>query len=202
MKLKMGLIMAIAGLSASAHAQTAPDSASPPANDMQHKMHDAAKDHPLTDAQIVAIVTTTNNGEIAEARIEKNHGKNHDAVAFAKGMIEQHTQNNKDFTALEKKLQMHSEKTSMSDKIHKNAEMSEARLDKMKGADLDRAYIDKQVEMHQHVLDKLDNDLIPQAKNDDLKTLLQNTRVTVAEHLAHAEQVQKAVNGGTTISNQ
>jgi putative membrane protein len=92
------------------------------------------------------------------------------------------------------------EKTPISDKIHRESELAGARFDKMKGADLDRAYVDKQVELHQHVLDKLDNELIPQAKNDDLKALLQNTRASVAEHLDHAKTIQKTVNGQSTTN--
>ena len=97
---------------------------------------------------------------------------------------------------------MKPEKTAWSDKLHEESKVAGNRFDKMKGADLDRAYIDKQVEMHQHVLDKLDTVLIPQAKNDDLKTLLQNTRSAVADHLQHAQAIQKTVNGQTTTSNQ
>ncbi len=150
--------------------------------------------HPLTDAQIVQIVETTNDGEIAAARLEKNHGQNDQAKKLADMMIDQHQQNNKDLKSLADKLQIHPEKTKISDHIHDDSDKTAKRFEGMKGADLDRAYVDKQVEAHQKVLNKLDQELIPQAKNKDLKTLLENTRETVAEHLNHAKEVQKTVN--------
>ena len=111
MNLKLALVMGIMGLTVSAYAQPQADTAIPQPNgpnDMHtphdhppgpgpkdgpgHRDHDAMmKDHPLTDAQIVQIVETTNDGEIAAARQEKNHGKSDDAKSFASDMIDQHT---------------------------------------------------------------------------------------------------------------
>jgi putative membrane protein len=204
MNLKIALLMGTLGLSFSVYAQPQ-NTAIPQPNGQQvppmtHHDHDGMKMPELTDSQIVQIIETTNDGEIAAARMEKNHGKSDDVKEFAKMMIDQHTQNNKDLKGLEKKLKMHGEKTAWSDKMHEEAKADGNRMDKMKGKDLDRAYVDKQVEMHQHVLDKLDNVLIPQAKNDDLKALLQNTRTAVSTHLDHAKALQATVNGMTTPS--
>ena len=154
----------------------------------------------LTDAQIVQIIMTTNENEIAAARMEKNHGKSEDVKTFAKDMIDQHTQSNKDLKMLTKKLSMTPEKSPWSDKMHQEGKAEGNRMDKMKGADLDRAYADKQVEMHRHVLEKLDNVFIPQAKNDELKSWLQTTRTTVASHLEHAETMAKSANGQTSTN--
>src|SRR5262249_40094039 len=59
-----------------------------------------------------------------------------------------------------------------------------------KGADFDKAYIDSQVKMHSEALDLVDNELIPSAKNPELKDHLNGVRAHVADHLAKAQEIQ------------
>ena len=56
--------------------------------------------------------------------------------------------------------------------------------------EFDRAYVDNEVAYHQQVLDAIDKVLIPNAQNGELKGLLTKTRPVIAEHLAHAKQIQ------------
>ena len=53
-----------------------------------------------------------------------------------------------------------------------------------KGEAFDRAYIAHEVDMHQNLLNALDQTLIPNAQNAELKTLLQGGRAKVQAHLA------------------
>jgi hypothetical protein len=59
--------------------------------------------------------------------------------------------------------------------------------------DFDKAYIDGQIEGHQKVLDVFDKELLPNAKAEDLKKFLTDTRATVDKHLTHAKEVQAAL---------
>jgi putative membrane protein len=196
MKLNLTFLAALSVLPLAAVAQPQSDTMSPAVHQEVKKAENM--DKPLNDAQIVAIVESANESEIAAGRMEKNHGKSADVKNFAKEMIDHHTDNNKQVKALAKKLHMMPEKTAWTDKMHAENLATAAKMDKLHGADLDRAYVEKQVDMHQHVLDKLDTYLIPQAKNDDLKALLTNTRAAVAQHLQEAKTLQASVNGQTT----
>ena len=48
---------------------------------------------------------------------------------------------------------------------------------------------------HQAVLDAIDKTLIPNAKNAELKALLEQTRPAIAAHLDHAKQIQASLKG-------
>ena len=59
------------------------------------------------------------------------------------------------------------------------------------GAAFDKAYIDNEVAYHKAVINAVENVLIPDANNADLKSLLQNVLPVLKTHLEHAEMVQK-----------
>jgi putative membrane protein len=75
-----------------------------------------------------------------------------------------------------------------------------ATLKAQKGKDFDRAYIDAQVKSHRDVLSVMDNKLIPNAQNTDLKTQLTDARSHVASHLAKAEDLQSKMDSGSTTT--
>ncbi|HEU4522769.1 MAG TPA: DUF4142 domain-containing protein, partial [Thermoanaerobaculia bacterium] len=60
----------------------------------------------------------------------------------------------------------------------------------MSGAELDRAYMRMQVEMHDWALRSLDTSLIPSARDPQLILLLRDARTSIAAHLERARQVQ------------
>lgn len=53
----------------------------------------------------------------------------------------------------------------------------------------DKDYMMSQVEVHRKALNTLDTQLIPNAKNAELKSMLTQTRTAVAIHLKKAEQI-------------
>lgn len=60
----------------------------------------------------------------------------------------------------------------------------------LKGAQFDSAYIDNEITYHQAVIDAMDKTLIPNAKNEELKSLLVKVRPAFVAHLEHAKQIQ------------
>jgi putative membrane protein len=148
----------------------------------------------VTDAQIAEIVKTANNGEIDAAKYAKSHSKNPQVKEFAMMMIKAHETNNKQANALAKKLDITPTDSDASKNLKMSANMDLKNLKSKKGDDLDRAYAESQVTMHNTVLASLDNTLIPSAQNADLKAMLQKTRGDVAMHLEHAKALQESVN--------
>ena len=59
------------------------------------------------------------------------------------------------------------------------------------GAAFDREYINNEVAYHKTVNGALETTLIPNAKNGELKSLLETGLTLFREHQAHAEQVAK-----------
>jgi putative membrane protein len=63
----------------------------------------------------------------------------------------------------------------------------------MSGAAFDSAYIASEVTYHQELLDGINNALIPNAQNAELKALLEQTRPAVEAHLKHAQELQTSL---------
>jgi putative membrane protein len=143
-----------------------------------------------TDPQIAQIVVTANQvdidaGKLAEA---KSHSK--DVRAFGKRMVTDHTAVNKSAVALVNKLHVKPEPSDTSASLKKGGSENLANLRKLKGKDFDKAYVDHEVEYHQAVIDAVDKTLIPSAKNEELKALLEKVRPALVAHLEHAKHLQ------------
>jgi putative membrane protein len=144
-----------------------------------------------TDPQIAHIAYTAGNIDIAAGKqaLAKSHNK---AVrSFAEEMVRDHTAVNDKALALVKKLHVTPEANPTSASLTKQADATRARLSHLSGAAFDRAYVDNEVAYHKTVNGALESTLIPNAKNGELKSLLQTGLTLFREHQAHAEQVAK-----------
>ena len=150
------------------------------------------KAEPLTDEQIVKIVDTVNATEIEQAKLAQKKSKNAKVKKFAAQMIADHNQAKNKANAWVKKAKITpADSTVGSDLASKSTQSLE--MLKTTETDFDKAYIDGQIEGHQKVLDVFDKELLPNAKAEDLKKFLTNTRATVDKHLTHAKEVQAAL---------
>jgi putative membrane protein len=64
-------------------------------------------------------------------------------------------------------------------------------LSSKSGDVFNKAYIDNEVAYHQAVINEVQNVLIPDATNKELKDLLENVLPVLKTHLEHAEMMQK-----------
>lgn len=144
-----------------------------------------------TDPQIAHIAYTAGNIDIAAGKqaLAKSHNKM--IRSFAHEMVRDHTAVNNKALALVKKLHVTPQANPTSASLSKDADATHARLSKLKGSAFDRAYIDNEVAYHKTVNGALESTLIPNAKNGELKSLLQTGLTLFKEHQAHAEQVAK-----------
>jgi len=144
-----------------------------------------------TDPQIAHIAYTAGNIDIAAGKqaLAKSHNK---AVrSFAEEMVRDHSAVNDKALALVKKLHVTPEANPTSASLSKQADATLKRLSRLKGASFDRAYVDNEVAYHKTVNGALATTLIPNAKNAELKSLLETGLTLFREHQAHAEQVAK-----------
>jgi len=142
------------------------------------------------DAEIAATVTAANDTDIQNGQLALSKSGNADVKAFAKEMVAAHTQLNEQGSALLTKLNVTPADNPTSTSIRTGGESSRATLNGLSGADFDKAYISAEVDLHQSVLDQLDNTLIPAAQNAELKELLQKARPTIQAHLDHAKSLK------------
>jgi putative membrane protein len=149
-----------------------------------------------TDPQIAAIVVAANTVDIDAAKVAKAHAKSPEVKEFAATMIRDHEASNKQANALVTKLKVKPEPNETSKSLISGGKENVASLKKLKGAELDKAYIEHEVTYHQQVLDAINNTLIPNAKNPELKGLLEKTAPVIQAHLDHAKKLQGQVGTG------
>ncbi len=142
---------------------------------------------PIGDGQILAIAGAANKGEIDEAKLAKKKSKNAKVKSFASMMVKDHTAADQQAKALAKKKSISPEENETSRQLTQDAQSTLSQLQGMTGKEFDTAYIQAQVKAHQQVLDSLDSSLIPNAKELQLKSLLQKVRTKVAAHLKQAQ---------------
>jgi putative membrane protein len=150
----------------------------------------------LSDPQIAAIVVAANQVDIDAGNLAAKKTKNPEVKKFAELMVKDHTAVNKSAVDLVTKLKVTPEESETSKTLTKGGADNIARLEKLEGAEFDKAYIDNEVDYHDAVIGVLKNTLIPSAQNADLKAALTGVAPAFDAHLAHAKQVQAALAGG------
>jgi putative membrane protein len=145
---------------------------------------------PMSESDIAAVVVAANQGEVQVNSAELPRLITPDARAFAQAMITEHnaalaesqtvfTQN---FITPTENAMSAFLRTMSSNTIATLAQTSPT-------INLDRAFIQSQVDMHQLVLNNLEQVLIPSARTPQLRALLMAQRDEVAQHLATARQL-------------
>ena len=142
------------------------------------------------DAQIAAIVVTANQVDIDAGDYAQAHASADDVKAFARQMVTDHTAVNKSATDLAGRLHLTPEDNPTAQSLKKGGDDNVAHLKTLSGPAFDRAYVDHEVAYHEAVLKALDDTLIPNASNADLKALMMKVRPAFVAHLEHAKMLQ------------
>jgi putative membrane protein len=152
----------------------------------------AKTEKPLSDAEVLGVVLTANDGEVmmADQAIKKATSK--DAKDFAMMMKTHHSQGLTKTKSIATKTKIGTADSDVTSFLKSDTDKTIKDLrDNKEGHDFDVAYIDAQLAAHKAVLAAIDNRLVPSAQNADVKSLVNETRRTVADHIAKAEDVQK-----------
>lgn len=146
-----------------------------------------------SDAEIAHIVVTANTVDIEAGKMAKSKSKNAEVKKFANQMVTDHSAVNKQAVELAGKLGVKPQDNDTSKSLKSGGESSMKKLKALKGAEFDKAYVDNEVAYHQAVADAIDNVLIPNAKNAELKALIVKVRPAFSAHLEHAKSLQQSM---------
>jgi len=182
-----GVAIALIALTACAQTDTAADTAATTAASDTAMPAAAAAPN---DAQIAHIAVTANAIDSATGVMAREKGSAKAVKDFAQTMITDHSGVNQQAVALATKLNVTPEDNDVSRQLKSGADQAQATLQGLTGAAFDSAYIAREVEYHQAVLDALDTTLIPNAQNAELKGLLEKARPAFVAHLERARSIQ------------
>lgn len=156
----------------------------------ESKTHSKAMQHAhqnLTESQVIKVVSTANNGEIKQARTVLPKLKTEEARKYAQMMINEHSANEKKGQTLASSLKLTPQVSGISTSLQKDSDNVVRKLSNSSTPDKD--YMSSQVDVHRKVLNTIEKQLIPNAKNAELKNMLTQTRTAVAKHLKMAENI-------------
>jgi putative membrane protein len=144
----------------------------------------------LTDPEIASVAVTANQVDIGYAKIAKEKSKNANVIEFAETMMKDHQSVIDQAVALVTKLKVTPKDNAVSQKLNADANATKKMLQAKSAKDFDKAYVDNEVAYHKAVINTVQNILIPQTKNSELKALLEKVLPVLKAHLKHAEMVQ------------
>ena len=145
------------------------------------------------DAQIAHIAYTADEIDIKAAKLALEKSTNKEVRDFAENMVRDHTAVNDQALALVKKLNVTPQDNETSKALVKQADAKQAELKKLEGAAFDKEYADNEVAYHKAVDNALETVLIPNARNAELKDLLETGLKIFQGHEQHAEQVARSL---------
>ncbi|MEP6628575.1 MAG: DUF4142 domain-containing protein [Ginsengibacter sp.] len=151
----------------------------------------AQKTQKLTDPQIASVAVTANQVDIDYAKIAQKKSKNADVLKFAETMAKDHQSVIDQAVALVTKLKVTPEDNATSKSLKEGEVKTAKMLNSKSGKAFDKAYIDNEVAYHKAVISVVENMLIKDATNQELKDLLVSAVPLFKAHLVHAEMVQK-----------
>lgn len=149
----------------------------------------------LSDAEIVNITDSVDSAEIAQANVARSRARHEAVKQFAQHMISQHTAAKQRGADLVHEKNMTPVTSTVSSSLQRG---SRQMLETLKAQDLaafDVTYIAGQIEEHQQVLQLLNSQLIPNATDADLRSLLTDAREMVERHIAAAKTIQQSLVG-------
>jgi putative membrane protein len=151
----------------------------------------------MSDSNIVAKLDASDKGEVELARLMETKATNDSVKAYAKKLVSDHTKSEKDVMNLERQAKL-AEKPLKSDTTREAAAHELQKLRSMpKGKALDSAFVQHEVEDHQHDLADA-KAMQNQAKNDQLKNLIGQTIPTLQQHLDIAQRLTQELNSSSS----
>lgn len=182
--------MLIIGIGMAACAQDTDENAAAGADTAASAPAPAGEAAALNDAQIAHIATTANSADIDNGNLAREKGQSADVKSFANLMISDHTAANERAAQIAAQAGLTPADNPTSQQMMADHQTAKQQLEALSGAAFDSAYIAHEVDFHQKVLDALDQTLIPNAQNPELKNLLTQVRATVDGHLKRARDIQ------------
>ena len=155
-----------------------------------------------TDPQIVGIVETADDIDINYAKLALSKARDKQVRDFAQQMITDHGAVQKSVINLASKLNVTPADSPTSDSLKAQAQQTLEKLRGLKGKAFEKSYVDNEVSYHEAVINATKTVLIPSAQNAELKSALQGAEPLFEGHLAHAERVQSAIEGGKNTASR
>lgn len=147
----------------------------------------------MNDLQYAHIAYTADNIDIRYAHLALALSKNPDIHEFANTMIRDHNAVNEAALGLLDKLGASAQDNTFSQDLNKNADKIVDGFAKLRGAEFDVAYAENELAYHQTVNGLVENTMIPNIDNEEVRALFKQGLEIFKAHEKHAEMMVKAL---------
>jgi len=136
-------------------------------------------------------VMVANNDEIKEGTLVEKKATSPAVKAFGRQLVADHSAGLKSTKALASKMNVTFDTTSdaAKDLMNQNRDELKDLADTKAGADWDKKFLDKAIDDHQHVLDKL-QDAAKNTNDADLRAALEKSAGETQQHLTKAQDIK------------
>jgi len=144
-----------------------------------------------TDASILGFTAAANNGEIEEGTLAEQKATNAAVKAYARQLVADHRTLLNEGKSLGSKLNVTADTAAddVRDLMKDSRDEVKDLTDKKAGKDWDEDYIDKQIDGHKKVLDKL-QDAAKNTTNPELRAAIEKATGKVQQHLTKAQDIK------------
>ncbi|WP_170319703.1 DUF4142 domain-containing protein [Polyangium spumosum] len=146
---------------------------------------------PLTHGQILAVVSTLDQGEIAAADNARIRASDNAVRTYAQRILADHKEAETRIQVLQAMLRVQQEGSELQADVRRQSEQAAELLRQTPDAQFNATYLDTQIGMHQRTITLFDAQLIPQAESLELQTFLRDLREELTKHLALARYLRK-----------
>lgn len=147
----------------------------------------------LSDVEMAHIAYTADNIDIRYAHLALALSDNPEIHEFANTMIRDHTAVNEAALGLLNKLGAEAKDNFYSQALNENAEKIIDDFSKLRGAEFDAAYAANELAYHKAVNDLVENTMIPNIDNDEVRALFEQGLEIFKAHEKHAEMMVEAL---------
>ena len=147
----------------------------------------------MSDAEVAGVVQVANEGEVSMGQTASQKATSEEVRAFAQMMVTDHNNALSQLRSFLSSNNMTPADTNESRNLRSAGQQTVTALNTYSGRAFDREYMRSQVEMHQWLLNALDNTLIPSTRSAGFRTWLQTQRSAVATHLDRARRIQSGL---------
>jgi putative membrane protein len=144
----------------------------------------------LTDDQIVAASEALNAAQVEQGTLARAKAREPRLREFAEKLKADHERARRDGKSLATRLSIKPKESALSSELGADAAGATKTLKNAKRSDFDRLFVESQIAAQQKTLRLLDQKLIPNARNQDVKELLEGLRATVQAHLETIRSLQ------------
>lgn len=169
-----------------------------PACDDDNHSNNSANPGDLTDGQIAQILLTANQREMLLGEVAAAKAMRSDVRQFATTLVSDHTAARQMLVTLMSSREIDSSSSNISRDLEEDTETTRNSLNSRTGSGFDQTYMHAQVTMHEDLLRLIDDELLPDSEDTELRAHVSTTRTDVQQHLQMAQDIVSAAEGIAT----